>query len=172
LRPAIAKYGATLTIEEESKRIGASIGGAGRALVYLGLTTATPRVDSQRAFDLYGGTFNASAWQIHREDLSTQTAADRERHRNGTCDALRGPGSGRRRARETTSDAHCMFAHCAKRNEPTTEPPHAGVGHVAETRRWRESLLYRSTAAAAARARRSSGGRRHCRRGFAARRAV
>jgi porin len=73
LRPFLAKGGTTLTIQEQSEVLGNLTGGTGKAAVYEGLTTATLQTDTQRAFGFYGGTFNASALQIHGGNLSTQT---------------------------------------------------------------------------------------------------
>ena len=70
LRTALAKYGATLTIQEQSELMGNVTGGTGREAAYEGLTTATLQVDTQRAFGLNGGLFNASALQIHGQNLS------------------------------------------------------------------------------------------------------
>jgi porin len=70
LRPALAQYGATLNIIENSEVLGNVIGGFQRGFEYNGLTTATLQVDTQRAFGLNGGLFNASALQIHGGNLS------------------------------------------------------------------------------------------------------
>ena len=73
LRTALAKYGATLTVQEQSEVMGNVAGGTGRGVAYEGLTTATLQVDTQRAFGLYGGLFNVSGLQIHGQNLSTET---------------------------------------------------------------------------------------------------
>ena len=73
LRPALARYGATLTIQEQSEIMGNASGGTGNAMAYEGLTTATLQVDTQRAFGLYGGLFNASGLWVHGGNLSTET---------------------------------------------------------------------------------------------------
>jgi porin len=73
LRTALAKYGATLTIQEQSEVIGNATGGTGREVAYEGLTTATLQVDTQRAFGLYGGLFNVSGLQIHGQNLTADT---------------------------------------------------------------------------------------------------
>ena len=72
-RPFLAKYGATLTIQEQSEVLGNLTGGTGTAAAYEGLTTATLQVDTSRAFALNGGLFNASGLQIHGGNLSSQT---------------------------------------------------------------------------------------------------
>ena len=72
LRPALAKFGTTLTIQDQDEALGNLTGGTQRTAVYEGLTTATLQTDTQRAFGLYGGLFNASALQIRGGNLSTQ----------------------------------------------------------------------------------------------------
>jgi porin len=71
LRPAIAKYGLTLTIQEQSEVIGNVSGGQRQGFDYEGLTTGTLQMDTQRAFGWYGGLFNVSGEQIHGRNLST-----------------------------------------------------------------------------------------------------
>jgi porin len=71
LRPLLDKYGVTLTLQEQSEILGNVSGGRRRGFEYDGLTTATLQADTQRAFGLYGGLFNASALQIHGRNLST-----------------------------------------------------------------------------------------------------
>jgi porin len=70
LRPAIAKYGLTLSITETSEVLGNVSGGTRQGFDYDGLTTAILQMDTQRAFGLYGGLFNVSALQIHGRNLS------------------------------------------------------------------------------------------------------
>jgi len=70
LRPAIAKYGLTLSITETSEVLGNVSGGTRQGFDYDGLTTAALQMDTQRAFGLYGGLFNVSALQIHGRNLS------------------------------------------------------------------------------------------------------
>ena len=71
LRPVLAKYGMTLSIIENSEVLGNVTGGiAAQGFEYDGLTTATLQMDTQRAFGLNGGLFNASALQIHGGNLS------------------------------------------------------------------------------------------------------
>jgi len=72
LRPFLAKYGTTLQIQEQSEILGNLTGGTQRTAVYEGLTTATLQTDTQRAFGLNGGLFNASALWVHGGNLSTQ----------------------------------------------------------------------------------------------------
>src|SRR5271155_5380776 len=70
LRPLLAKYGMTLSIVENSEVFGNVTGGVKQGFEYNGLTTATLQMDTQRAFGLNGGTFNASALEIHGGNLS------------------------------------------------------------------------------------------------------
>lgn len=70
IRPWLGKYGATLQITETSEYLANLRGGLKRGGTYDGLTTATLSVDTQKAIGLPGGTFNASALQIHGRNLS------------------------------------------------------------------------------------------------------
>jgi porin len=70
LRPFLSKYGMTLTVVENSELFGNLSGGVRQGFEYNGLTTATLQLDTQRAFGLNGGLFNASALQIHGGNLS------------------------------------------------------------------------------------------------------
>ena len=72
LRPALSKYGMTLTIQEQSEIIGNVSGGARQGFDYEGLTTATLQMDTQRAFDWEGGLFNVSALQMHGRNMSAE----------------------------------------------------------------------------------------------------
>ena len=73
LRPALAKLGMTLTVQQTSEMMGNATGGTGRAVLYQGLTTATLQMDTQRAFGWNGGLFNASALWVGGGNLSTKT---------------------------------------------------------------------------------------------------
>jgi porin len=70
LRPALAKYGISLAIQETSEVLGNVTGGIHPAVAYDGLTQMALQLDTQRAFGLHGGTFNVSALQIHGRNLS------------------------------------------------------------------------------------------------------
>ncbi len=70
LRSALSKYGMTLSVVENSELFGNVSGGRRQGLEYNGLTTATLQMDTQRAFGLNGGLFNASGLQIHGGNLS------------------------------------------------------------------------------------------------------
>ncbi|SEB23801.1 porin, OprB family [Paraburkholderia sartisoli] len=71
IRPWLGKYGVTFGLTETSEYLANLRGGLARGGDYDGLTTATVQVDTQKAFGLPGGTFNASALQIHGRNLST-----------------------------------------------------------------------------------------------------
>ena len=70
LRPFLSQYGMTLSVVENSELFGNLSGGVRQGFEYNGLTTATLQLDTQRAFGLNGGLFNASALQIHGGNLS------------------------------------------------------------------------------------------------------
>ncbi|HEX4040670.1 MAG TPA: carbohydrate porin [Xanthobacteraceae bacterium] len=70
LRPWLQNYGATLSITETSEVLGNLTGGIRRGFEYDGLTTMTFQLDTARAFGWQGGTFDASALQIHGRNLS------------------------------------------------------------------------------------------------------
>ncbi len=70
LRPWLSKYGVSLAISETSEVLGNPTGGVNRGAAYDGLTQAILQMDTQRAFNWYGGTFNVSGLQIHGRNLS------------------------------------------------------------------------------------------------------
>ncbi|MFM0737664.1 carbohydrate porin [Paraburkholderia xenovorans] len=70
LRPWLGKYGVTFALTETSEVLANLRGGLARGADYDGLTTATVQLDTQKAFGLPGGLFNASALQIHGANLS------------------------------------------------------------------------------------------------------
>jgi porin len=71
LRPFLGRYGMTFSLTETSELLGNATGGIKRGIAYDGLTTMTLQLDTDRAFGVYGGTFNASALQIHGRNLSS-----------------------------------------------------------------------------------------------------
>ncbi|MDR3408126.1 MAG: carbohydrate porin [Methylovirgula sp.] len=71
LRPALAKYGITFTLFEESEVFGNATGGYKRGADYDGVTTPTVMLDTSKAFGWPGGTFEVSGFQIHGANLST-----------------------------------------------------------------------------------------------------
>jgi porin len=71
LRTALAKYGISFALQETSEVLGNVTGGAQRGAAYDGLTQMAVQVETNRAFGWYGGLFNASALQIHGNNLSS-----------------------------------------------------------------------------------------------------
>ncbi len=70
VRPTLAKFGISIGLNETSEIIGNLSGGISRGSTYDGLTTMTFGLDTSQAFGWAGGTFNASALQIHGRSLS------------------------------------------------------------------------------------------------------
>jgi porin len=71
LRPALAKYGVTLTILENVEVFGNPTGGLTQGVEPKGLTTVTLQMDTEKAFGLKGGTLNVSGLQVYGGELST-----------------------------------------------------------------------------------------------------
>jgi porin len=70
LHPWLSKYGLSLSILETSEVLGNASGGVNQGFAYDGLTQMILQLDTQRAFNWYGGTFNVSGLQIHGRNLS------------------------------------------------------------------------------------------------------
>ncbi len=70
LRSALSRQGISLAIQETSEVLANPSGGARAGAVYDGLTQMLLQMDTGRAFGWYGGTFNASALQIHGGNFS------------------------------------------------------------------------------------------------------
>jgi porin len=70
LRPWLSRYGVSLSILETSEVLGNVSGGVHQGFDYDGLTQMILQLDTQRAFNWYGGTFNVSGLQIHGNNLS------------------------------------------------------------------------------------------------------
>jgi porin len=70
LRTLLSQYGMSFALQETSEVLGNLTGGARQSFEYDGLTQMVLQLDTQRAFGWYGGTFNASALQIHGRNLS------------------------------------------------------------------------------------------------------
>ena len=70
LRSLLAQYGISLALSETSEVLGNLTGGVHRGAEYDGLTQMALQLDTQQAFGWYGGTFRASALQIHGRNLS------------------------------------------------------------------------------------------------------
>ena len=70
LRPFLARNGITFVLQETSEVLGNVTGGSRHGFDYDGLTQMSVQLDTKRAFGWSGGTFNASALQIHGRNLS------------------------------------------------------------------------------------------------------
>ena len=70
VRPWLSKYGVSLNILETSEVLGNVSGGIHQGFEYDGLTQMILQLDTQRALNWYGGTFNVSGLQIHGRSLS------------------------------------------------------------------------------------------------------
>jgi porin len=70
VRRGLSRLGISLNVLETSEALGNLSGGVKRGTAYDGLTQLFLQLDSQRAFHWYGGTFSASALQIHGRNLS------------------------------------------------------------------------------------------------------
>ncbi len=75
LRTFLGKYGISLGITETSEVLGNVTGGLHRGAAYDGLTTLTLSLDTAKALQWPGGTFNVSALQIHGRSLSADHLA-------------------------------------------------------------------------------------------------
>ena len=75
LRHWLSRYGMNFSLLETSEVLGNVSGGVKQGFSYDGLTQAILQLDTQRAFQWYGGTFNVSALQIHGDNLSAQNLA-------------------------------------------------------------------------------------------------
>jgi porin len=71
LRPWMSKYGMSLNISETSEVLGNATGGTHHGADYDGLTQMSLQLETEKAFHLYGGTFNVSALQYHGRSLSS-----------------------------------------------------------------------------------------------------
>jgi porin len=72
VRPFLAKYGITFSLSETSEVLGNVSGGSRTGADYDGLTQMDLQLDTQRALNLYGGTFNVSGLQIHGRSISAE----------------------------------------------------------------------------------------------------
>jgi porin len=71
LRTLVGNYGISLGLTETSEVLGNVTGGVRRGFEYTGVTSVTLDLDTEKAFAWAGGSFHASALQIHGRDLST-----------------------------------------------------------------------------------------------------
>jgi porin len=70
LRPSLAQYGITLGLTDTENLLGDVSGGVKQGATMQGVTTAALDIDTSKAFGLAGGTFHASALQIHGQNFS------------------------------------------------------------------------------------------------------
>lgn len=70
LQPALAKRGLTIGITDSENLLGNVSGGVKTGATMQGLTTMTMDIDTSKALGLRGGTFHASALQLHGRSLS------------------------------------------------------------------------------------------------------
>ncbi|GAN81705.1 carbohydrate porin [Acidocella aminolytica] len=70
LRPALAADGVTIGINDSENLLANASGGTKTGATMQGVTTMTMDVDTGKAFGIQGGTFHASALQIHGRALS------------------------------------------------------------------------------------------------------
>ena len=76
LRTALGNYGLSLSLSETSEVLGNVTGGVHTGFDYDGLTQMALTLDTQKAFGWSGGTFNASALQIHGRNLAADNLSD------------------------------------------------------------------------------------------------
>jgi porin len=72
LRTFLGKYGISFSLYEESEVFGNATGGIRQGAAYDGVTTPTVQLDTSKAFGWTGGLFEASAFQIHGDNLSAE----------------------------------------------------------------------------------------------------
>jgi porin len=70
LRTQLSPYGLSLGVLETSELFGNPTGGIRKGAEYDGLTQAVLQMDTQRAFDWYGGLLNISGLQNHGRDFT------------------------------------------------------------------------------------------------------
>jgi len=70
LRTLLSRYGMTLAVQEVSEGLGNITGGTRTGGDYDGITQGQLQLDTQRAFNFYGGLFNVSGLWIHGRNLS------------------------------------------------------------------------------------------------------
>lgn len=70
VRPVLANHGVTLTITDSENLLGNYTGGLKKGTTMQGVTTGTMQINTETAFGWQGGTINASAMDIHGQQLS------------------------------------------------------------------------------------------------------
>ena len=71
LRTVLSRYGMSLALQETSEVLANVTGGTHTGPEYDGLTLGVLQLNTQRAFNFYGGLFNVSGLWIHGRNLST-----------------------------------------------------------------------------------------------------
>ncbi len=89
VRAALANLGVTFGLNEQAEVLGNPTGGVRQGAIYEGLLTMSVGVDTQKAFGLPGGIFNASAYQIQGRGLS-RNDLDSNLSTISSIEALRG----------------------------------------------------------------------------------
>ncbi|MBV9750155.1 MAG: carbohydrate porin [Acetobacteraceae bacterium] len=89
VRTALANLGVTFGLNEQAEALGNPTGGVRQGAIYEGLLTMSVGVDTQKAFGLPGGIFNASAYQIQGRGLS-RNDLDSNLSTISSIEALRG----------------------------------------------------------------------------------
>lgn len=75
VRPALQNVGVTFNLQEIDEVLGNVTGGIHTGADYDGLTTTSLSLDTSKAFQWSGGTFDVSALQIHGRNLSADNLA-------------------------------------------------------------------------------------------------
>lgn len=78
IRAAMGRYGLSISVQETSEYLGNVSGGTQKGFVYDGLTTMDLQLDTQRAFGLRNGLFNASALDVHGRNLSPRNLSTQQ----------------------------------------------------------------------------------------------
>lgn len=86
IRSTLGRLGITLNAQETSEVLGNLTGGIRKGFAYDGLTTLSLQINTKRAFNHYGGLFNASALQVHGLNLSTRNLGSEQTSSGITAD--------------------------------------------------------------------------------------
>ena len=89
IRSTLAARGLTVGLSENSEVFGNASGGTRRGVIYEGLAQFGVGLDTEKAFGWQGGTFNASAFQIHGRGLSLNNLGN-NLHTVSSLEAYRG----------------------------------------------------------------------------------
>jgi porin len=89
VRTRLSDLGISFGLTESSEVFGNATGGVRRGVIYEGLTQFGVGIDTEKAFGLTGGTFNATGYQIHGRGLSLNDLGNNLNTVSG-LEALRG----------------------------------------------------------------------------------